>query len=135
MIIVNDIGLWLTNPNMTDIPFQPNRINPNQGKEVNKSSQQLEKKPMSVESAKALLEVENFLTKEGPKPSKSGNKLILLSIVVIILIFLIILSSFIGRGSQNGGSNGLGSQQSNPLNSVNNDVKYCSNPINAVTSC
>lgn len=128
-------------PNLPTLPAAANPIAPN---DVN-NQQAKPKVTMSDKEVQALLAINNLQAKQRPD-TKGPNKIIIVALVLILFAILVsyLVGSFKpGNGSQSTSSGGkLGfPQQSSPTtensatNQVNQDVKSCTNPVNAVTVC
>jgi flagellar basal body-associated protein FliL len=100
---------------------------------------------MTDSQVEALFAINNLQAKQQSK-SKKPKKILIVALSLVV--FAILVSYFIGSfkpsssspSSSSGGKLGL-PQQSSPTsensatNQVNQDVKACSNPVNAVTVC
>jgi|HubBroStandDraft_1064217.scaffolds.fasta_scaffold816189_1 hypothetical protein len=99
---------------------------------------------LSSSEAQSLLVLNNLQTSQQPK-TKLPTKLL---IVIIALILLVVITSFLVGAFKPGGTpkssnpGGLGIPNQSDTNSgsgvskqINQDVKSCSNPVNAATVC
>jgi len=92
---------------------------------------------MTEAEAQALLTINSL---QATRPVKSPKKIYLYISVAIILVILIALLSALGHASKksSSGNTTLPNPNNNPVNnggSINSQVQYCSNPINAATVC
>lgn len=92
------------------------------------------------EQAQSLLAVNSLASEQKTKGSKKFLFLIIAGIIIIIAASLIIESTNKSKSS-NPGSFSLPTRQNSPFNSnnnsnsVNKELKYCSNPTNALLTC
>lgn len=93
-------------------------------------------KKLSDEQANALLEINSLQTKQA---KNSSYKFLYFVIAVIVLVTGISLALEVNNNSGNKTANKSSATTStkDPFSSgsINNEVKYCSNPINAQLTC
>jgi hypothetical protein len=98
---------------------------------------------LSNSEAQALLTINNLQAAQQPKTHRPHSKLLILAVALIVVAVVV---SFLVGAYKPGGSKSPSStfglpNQSEPTSGsetssqINQDVKSCSNPLNAVTSC
>jgi hypothetical protein len=111
-------------------------VPPNPSQEVGPSPELASKTHMTAQEAEALLTVNNLQVSN--KKSKNSKWLLIVIIVSVLLITGADLISIAGKKTTSSSSGlSLPTSKNNPLNSgnINQQVKYCSNLINASTVC
>ena len=111
-------------------------MNPNEPSNQPVGPNKLEKPPISDAEAQALLTVNSLDTAKTKQNSKA-----FLYFVIALIVILVGLSLYIGsrnHADQAKTTKGTtSSSSSDPFSSglVDSEVKYCSNPVNATTTC
>jgi hypothetical protein len=98
---------------------------------------------LSDSEAQALLTINNLQAAQQPKTHRPRSKLLILAAALIIVAVVVgfLVGAYKPGGSKSPSSTfGLPNQSeptsgSETTNQINQDVKSCSNPLNAVTSC
>lgn len=125
------------NPSITPDPQPPLTDNTTEEKSSQENSplSQTPKRELTDEEVQSLLAINKLKPEDSQKGSPS-----FLVFVIAVTILVIGLSLIIqyrnGQGAKS--TNSTSSSTSNPFNSnstVNQQAQYCSNPINAQTSC
>lgn len=93
------------------------------------------------DQAQAILAINSLQTKEQAQASKSFLLLVIASIVILVALSLFIGSKNHPKNKSPSYSPAIVNPSNNPFNSnsgngsVDSEVKYCSNPVNANLTC